>query len=88
MTTQLPAPRITPAVHEAMARRAEQQARDLSVRNSVMTFASGFPGGATPDELKRVRKARDSYARLAAAHRAAARRIERVRRVRRLLGWS
>lgn len=81
-----PAP--SPAVHEAKARIAEQQSRSLSVGYSARVFTSQFAGGALPDELAKLRAARDSYARLAAAHRAAARRLARVRRVKRLLRWS
>lgn len=75
----------SPAVHEAKARIAEQQSRDLSVGYSARVFTSQFADGALPDELAELRAARDSYFLLARSYRAAARRVERVRRIRRLL---
>lgn len=63
-------------------RCAQDTARSFSVQTSVR----GFLGAASVDELQQLKAARDSYYLLAAAHRNAARRIER--RSRRALAWS
>ena len=75
-------PTITSNHHYARMRCAEDAARGLSVQHSVRMFT----GSSTPDEIADLRARRDSYYLLAAAHRAAARRVER--RVRRALAWS
>lgn len=77
---QAPAP--TANHHYARMRCAEDAARSLSVQHSVRMFT----GSSTPDEIADLRARRDSYYLLAAAHRAAARRVEC--RVRRALAWS
>lgn len=71
--------------HFARMRCAEDMARSLSVRHTTLTVFSGL-SVATRGEADQVAAARDSYYLLAAAHRAAGRRIER--RVRRALAWS
>ncbi|WP_405747756.1 hypothetical protein [Streptomyces canus] len=68
----------TPNWHYAAMRRAEDAARGLSVQHSVRMFA----GGSTVDEIADLRARRDSYYRLAAAHRNAARRLERREQLR------
>jgi hypothetical protein len=66
-------------------RCAEDTARSLSVQHTTLTVFGGLDG-ATRAEADQVAAARDSYYLLAAAHRAAGRRIER--RSRRALAWS
>lgn len=70
----------TPAVsyHYAAMRRAESAANSISVRLSVR----GFLGSEPAEEIARLKAVRDSYYRLAAAHRNAARRLERGERMR------
>lgn len=68
--------------HYAAARRAENAARSLSVRSSVLGFTSAFGDGTTADERANLRSVRDSYYLLVAAHRAAAHRLERGQRLR------
>jgi len=67
-------------------RRAETAASSLSVQYSTRRFFAAFDPDTTPDSLAQLAATRDSYYLLAAAHRAAGRRIER--RVRRALAWS
>ncbi|MFD9072827.1 hypothetical protein [Streptomyces lasiicapitis] len=81
-----PLPESVPASTSlfAAARSYEQQARDLSVRHSVLAFTSGFDAGST-DRLAEVRAQRDGHLRLAAAYRAASRRRARFERLGRLV---
>lgn len=72
----------TSRYHYAAMRRADGTARSISVQTSVR----GFLGAGSLDEFNRLKAVRDSYYLLAAAHRAAGRRIER--RSRRALAWS
>jgi len=68
--------------HYAAMRRAEDAARSLSIQTS----ARGFLGAGPLDEFNQMKATRDSYYLLAAAHRQAARRIERNARL--ALAWS
>lgn len=70
----------TPAVsyQYAAMRRAESAASSVSVRLSVR----GFLGSEPAEEIARLKAVRDSYYLLAAAHRNAARRLERGERMR------
>lgn len=77
-----PAP--TSRYHYARMRCAEDAARSLSVRHSVHTVLGGLT--VIPREQAEFAAVRDSYYLLAAAHRNAARRIER--RACRALAWS
>lgn len=85
-TTPTPEPHPTPDSHLAKAEEAERQAISLSVRCSVRSFASAFSADVPEGDLEQLRAARDSYSQLAAAHRLAARRMERLQRIRRWLG--
>jgi len=60
--------------HLAAMRRAEDAARSVSVRRSV--------GSIPADELAEAKAVQSSYYLLAAAHRGAARRLDRPRRIR------
>jgi hypothetical protein len=71
----------TPNWHYAAMRRAEDAARGLSVRHSTLTVVGGLIG-TSRDEASQMAAARDSYYRLAAAHRNAARRLERREQLR------
>lgn len=64
------------ASHYAAMRRAEQAARSLSTQHSAHIVLGGLTG-ITWDEVTEVAAARDSYYLLAAAHRSAAKRMER-----------
>lgn len=76
MTTAIRTQRPTPTVrfHLAAMRRAEDAARSISVRRSVGAVPAG--------ELDDARALQESYFLLAAAHRSAARRLERPQRIR------
>lgn len=64
----------TPNWHYASMRCAELAARSISVRRSV--------GSIPADELEAAKAVQTSYYLLAAAHRSAARRLERPQRIR------
>jgi hypothetical protein len=81
-------PILAPAVCMAKARRAEYAARCLAEQFAQAAWSSQFADGATPDELACLKRDCDGWLLLARSHRAAARRLARVRRVKRLLGWS
>jgi hypothetical protein len=76
------------AVHEAKARLAEYQSRCLAEEFAQAAWSSQFPDGATPDELARLERDREGWSLLARAHHRSARHLNRVRRIKRLLGWS
>ncbi|GHD70322.1 hypothetical protein GCM10010317_077400 [Streptomyces mirabilis] len=59
-------------------RRAESAARSITVRQ---TFGAAI-GAVSADEFAELRATQESYYLLAAAHRAAARRLERPERIR------
>lgn len=86
-TPTAPRPVRTPEFHYAAARSAEDVARGLSLRFTVRSFTGGFADEAdrVAVDLTELEAARDSYSLLAAAHRAAARRLERGRRLRSLI---
>lgn len=71
--------------HYARMRCAEDAARSLSVRHSVHTVLGGLTG-IPREQQAEIAAVRDSYYLLAAAHRSAARRIER--RENRSLSWN
>jgi len=72
----------TPNWHYASMRCAEDAARSLSVQYSTRRFTAAFDPDATPESLAELATVRDSYYLLAAAHRSAARRLERGERIR------
>lgn len=72
----------TPNWHYAAMRRAQDAAGSMSVRLSVRGVVDGFAGVASDDELAALKAHRDSLYLLAAAHRGAARRLERGERLR------
>ncbi|HTE57008.1 MAG TPA: hypothetical protein VK698_39415 [Kofleriaceae bacterium] len=80
-------PGRTPQSHYAAARSAEDVARGLSLRFTVRSFTGRFADDvdAVAVERAELKAARDSYSLLAAAHRSAARRMERVQRLRSLV---
>lgn len=75
-------PARTPNYHYASMRCAEQSARGISVQLSVRGFLAGFADESLPAEIAEMRAAQSSYYLLAAAHRSAARRLERGERLR------
>lgn len=72
----------TPHYHYASMRCAEQSARDISVQLSVRGFLAGLTDETSAAEIAKLKAARTSYYLLAAAHRSAARRLERGQRLR------
>ena len=87
MGTAQERPVRTPEFHYAAARSAADVARSLSLRFTVRSFTGGFANNVDEVAAERaeLKAARDSYSLLAAAHRAAARRMERVQRLRSLV---
>jgi hypothetical protein len=59
-------------------RLAETVARSVSVQLSVRGFVGGFAGEISDGEIAEMKAQRDSYCRLAVAHRNAGRRRERA----------
>lgn len=82
------ATRPAPAVCMAKARRAEYAARCLAEQFAQAAWSSQFADGATPDELARLKRSCDGWLLLARAYYRESRRLARVRRIKRLLGWS
>ncbi|WP_069744748.1 MULTISPECIES: hypothetical protein [unclassified Streptomyces] len=82
MATTTPTPARTSRYHYAAMRRAEDAARSLSVRHSIV----GFLGSEPATDIADMAAVRDSYYRLAAAHRVAARKRERAEN--RTLAWA
>ena len=72
----------TPNWHYASMRCAEDAARSISVQMSVRGFLAGLTDETSAAEFAEMKAARTSFYLLAAAHRNAARRLERGERIR------
>lgn len=75
-------PARTANYHYAHMRCAEDAARSISVQLSVRGFLSRLTDETSADEFAALKARRDSLYLLAAAHRSAARRLERGERIR------